>query len=198
MTVAVTPYAAPGPARIDREVRLLKAALLYADETSLLSPVAELLTRVQKFAGLNARQFMAQLGALDLEHARDWGLDADESNWAGISALLRGPAGSLAAFERRVDTLPVSERAEVLTQLNQMRTAAEVTLPAYIPAMRARLEEQARTSGYDVLAPLLKAGRVRLAAAGGSEITTESFAGHGQLPRVAPFDAAISGGRHSA
>lgn len=172
MSVAVAPPSTEQEAtsiRVDREIRLLKTAMLYADDVELMSPVVELIEKVQQFHGLDSDGFLRVLSQGDLDDARWWGLDVhDEDQWQGLSQLMRDPQRTLDDWSKQLRGRRDVDQSELEEVMAGMRHTVSHVLPNEIARMQAELERQAEETRFSELRPLLATGRLQLRTAGGA------------------------------
>lgn len=174
ITIATYPESDSGGISLARDVDLVKAAVLYADEVELMSAGASMLTAMRELADAGAIGLAQVLATLDDDTVRFVGGGNLPDNWR--ESLL--PAMVVMSLEP--DVLRSLPGGDEITedQLDEFRSASE-GMDAVTTELLNTSASMLEHSGADKILPAIDAGIVRLVDIGvGADDMIEQWTGH--------------------
>lgn len=160
VVVATTPQRGDQGPALQRDITLVKAALLYADQVELVSPTAAMLGGMAFVADRGEPALLEVLQALDDRTMRALGGRELPANWRSVLPMLDQL--------RRLDPahlLAIPGLAELADQL----ASFDAVLRDSADEFTARTEQMLTTAGAEELVPAIEAGVLILSPAGLAE-----------------------------
>lgn len=165
VVIATTPQAGNRGPSLQRDITLVKAGLLYADQVELVSPAAAMLGSMAFVAARGEAGILEVLQALDEDTLRAVAGRELPDDWRSAIPLL-GLLRDLAPAQ----LLATPGLAELAQQLAQF----DISMKNSVDEFTARTEEVLVDAGAEDLIPALDAGVLTLSPAGLTENTTDA------------------------